>query len=73
MNTKELAKILELSVAQRLLIMEQIWDSITDCPECIPLSDSRKQELDVRLNAFYENPKAGVSWEAVKEKLLSTP
>ena len=69
---KELSKIFELSVAQRILIVEQIWDSIAESPDSVPLTDSQKQELDKRLNSYYESPEAGKPWEKVKEKLLST-
>ncbi len=34
----------------------------------VALTDSQKQELDRRLNAYYENPEAGTPWERVKEK-----
>ncbi|MGE5341546.1 MAG: addiction module protein [Candidatus Omnitrophota bacterium] len=71
MRTKEISRILELSVAQRLLIIGQIWDSIENT-DSIPLTLADQQELDKRLNSFYENPKAGQSWEKVKEKLLSS-
>ncbi|HLP48587.1 MAG TPA: addiction module protein, partial [Candidatus Kapabacteria bacterium] len=72
MRTKELSKILELSVAQRLMVMSQIWESIAESPDSIPLTAAQQQELDTRLNSYYENPKAGQPWEKVKEKLLST-
>jgi len=35
----------------------------------VPLTDSQKQELEKRLNSYYENPEAGMPWEKVKEKL----
>jgi putative addiction module component (TIGR02574 family) len=31
----------------------------------------QKQELDKRLNSYYENPGTGTPWETVKERLLS--
>lgn len=72
MNSKELSKILELSVAQRILIVEEIWDSIVaDSPESVPLVESQKKELDKRLNSYQENPGTGTSWNKVKEKILS--
>ncbi len=73
MRTKELSKILELSVAQRLLIMGQIWDSIVDNPDSISLTAAQQHELDIRLKSYYENPKAGQSWESVKKELLANP
>lgn len=73
MKSKELSKILELSVAQRILIVEEIWDSIVaDSPDSVPLIESQKKELDKRLNSYRENPGAGTSWNKVKEKILST-
>ena len=73
MKSKELSKILELSVAQRILIVEEIWDSIVaDSPDSVPLVESQKKELDKRLNSYQENPGAGTSWNKVKEKILST-
>ncbi len=71
MKTKELYKILELSVARRILIVEEIWDSIAENPDSVPLTDSQKQELDKRLDSYYENPEAGSPWEKVKERLLN--
>ncbi len=62
---------MELSVAQRLLIVEQIWDSIAENPDSVPLTDSQKQELDKRLNSYHEDPEAGTPWQEVKERILS--
>ena len=71
MIQEEFSKIFEMSVAQRLLLVEDIWDSIAEHPDEIPLTDSQKKELDKRLNAYYENPEAGKSWTEVKAKILS--
>jgi putative addiction module component (TIGR02574 family) len=71
MIQKEFSKIFEMSVAQRLLLVEDLWDSIAENPHEVPLTDSQKKELDKRLNAYYENPEAGKSWTEVKGKILS--
>jgi putative addiction module component (TIGR02574 family) len=53
MKNKELSKILELNVAQRILIVEELWDSIVaDSPDSVPLVESQKKELDKRLNSY---------------------
>ena len=70
MRTKEIAKIFELSVAQRILLVEEIWDSISNNPEAVPLTENQKKELDKRLNSYYKNPKAGSPWPEVKERIL---
>ncbi len=58
----------QLSVAQRILLMEEIWDSIAATPEEIPLTDAQKQDLQRRLAAYEAHPKAGSSWEEVKAR-----
>jgi len=59
----------QLSVAQRILLVEEIWDSIVAEAEDMPLTEAQKQDLEHRLAAYNENPNAGSSWEAVKARL----
>jgi putative addiction module component (TIGR02574 family) len=68
MNT-QLVDILELSVAERIQLVEDIWDSIANIPEAIQLTDAQKRELDRRLASFAQDPDQGISWEELKEKL----
>ena len=63
--------ILELSVAERIQMVEDIRDSIAAVPEAVPLSEELKQELDRRLEAYRLNPDAGSPWIAVRERLRS--
>ena len=68
MNTI-VADILELSVADRLQIVEDIWDSIAADAAALPLSEDLKTELDHRLNAYEKDPEEGVSWDELKGRL----
>jgi len=61
--------ILSLSVSERILLVEDIWDSIAEIPEEVPLSTAQKQELDLRLDAYHQNPNAGSPWSAVCERI----
>jgi putative addiction module component (TIGR02574 family) len=70
MNTRA-ADILELSVAERIQIVEDIWDSIAAVPEAVPLSEDQKNELDRRLEAYHLNPEAGSPWSEVRERICS--
>ena len=63
----------QLSVAQRILLVEEIWDSIATEAEQAPLSEAQKQDLQRRLDSYAENPKAGSSWESVKARLQGLP
>jgi putative addiction module component (TIGR02574 family) len=68
MSTKT-ADILELTVAERIQMVEDIWDSIGAVPEAVPLSEDQKMELDRRLEAYHRNPDAGSPWIEVRERL----
>ncbi len=71
MNMK-VAEILELSVAEKIQIVEDIWDSISNSPEELPLSEAEKLELDKRLEDYKQNPNNGIEWETLKKNLLQT-
>ncbi len=68
MNT-QLSEILQLSVAERIQLVEDIWDSIAIVPEAVSLTDEQKAELDRRLESYRANPNEGISWNDLKEKL----
>jgi putative addiction module component (TIGR02574 family) len=59
------AEILALPVAERMRLVEAIWDSISAVPEALPLTDWQKEELDRRLAEFDADPDAGSSLEEV--------
>lgn len=71
MNT-QVADILELSVAEKIQIVEDIWDSISSSPEKLPLSETEKAKLDARLENYKQSPNDGISWETLKKNLLQT-
>ncbi len=71
MRIKELEKIYELSVAERILLVEEIWDSILEHPETVPLTESQKTELEKRLSAYQENQEVGTPWTKVRQRILS--
>ena len=60
----------KLSTAERIQLMEEIWDSIAAGPEdALPLTDAQKQDLQRRLADYAANPQAGSTWEEVKARL----
>ncbi len=65
------ADILRLSVSERIQLVEDIWDSIAEVPDSIPLTDEQKAELDRRLDAYHKNPLAGSPWSVVRERFKS--
>jgi putative addiction module component (TIGR02574 family) len=63
----------QLSVAERLLLVEEIWDSIPDEAQQAPLTEAQKQDLQRRIAGRDANPQAGSTWEEVKARLQSRP
>lgn len=60
-------EILELSIAERILMIEKIWDSIDH--DNIPTSPLQEKELDSRLNRYSQGETTFVSWDEVKKEL----
>jgi putative addiction module component (TIGR02574 family) len=69
MSTITKAEILSMSVPERIQLAEDIWDTIAEVPEAIPLSDDDRAELDRRLDAYHKDPAIGSPWEAVRRKI----
>lgn len=48
--------VLNLGVTERIQLVEDIWDTIVELPEEVPLTDEQKIELDRRLDAYHPEP-----------------
>lgn len=70
MKAIRLSDVLELPVAERLKLVEAIWDSIADAPEALQLTEAQRAELERRLDDYEKNPEAGSPWSEVKERVL---
>jgi len=67
MNVNE---ILKLSDAEKILAVEQIWDSLDHAK--ITITDSQKNELDRRLAEYRAGKSRFFTWEEVKSQLRTT-
>ena len=63
-------EIKKLSIPERILLVEEIWDSIAHENEAFELSQSQKDELGRRSVSFEHNPSQGRSWEEIKSEFL---
>ena len=59
-------QIMKLPPAERLRLIEDIWDSLTASPEDVPVPDWHREELERRLDDPKE--KATLSWDEVRRK-----
>lgn len=57
-----------LSVAERLVLVEELWDSIA---AATPITDAQRTELDRRLADHEANPDDVVSWEEVSTSITA--
>lgn len=54
-----------LPIADRLKVVEAVWDSIAEEPVPVALSEEQKAELDRRLAAYKANPEDVLTWNEV--------
>lgn len=64
-------ELLELSVAEKLKLIGELWDSISANPSQVPVPDWHLEELERRRKEFEQNPTIGLTWEEVKQSILS--
>ena len=60
---------MSLSVAERIELVEDLWDSIAEVPESVELSEEDKTLLSSRLDAYHKDPGAGSPWSEVKARI----
>jgi len=66
------ADLLELDIAQRLELIEELWESIVDeanVGATLPLSTAERALLDQRLREDDEDPDAAIPWSEAKARL----
>lgn len=61
----------ELSVSERIILAEQLWESVRGEVSQVELTEAQKQVLDERLAAFESDGDLGDSWAAVKNRIMN--
>ena len=59
----------KLPVADRLELVEELWDSIARDADQLTLTPAQMEELDRRFADYEKNPGEGVSWEEVRDRI----
>ena len=62
---------IELSIPERIQLVEDIWDTIATEAEAIELTEDEKRIIDERLEAYHRNPDLGSPWEDVYKRMVS--
>lgn len=69
MSKISIPELLELSVEERIQLVEDLWDSIAADPEAIPLTELQRREIERRRAEHEKDPSSVVPWEEVRERL----
>ena len=69
MSTATIREIKKLSVAERILLVEKIWETIPDESDELVLSAEQSKELDRRIKSIENGTARFVSWNEVRENL----
>lgn len=65
------ASIFDLSPAEKLQLVEDLWDDLAANSSSVPIYDWQKEELDRRKENLMKNPASGLSWDEVKKRIRS--
>jgi putative addiction module component (TIGR02574 family) len=60
-----------LNAAERLQLVQEIWDSLESEIQQTPLTEAQRKELDRRLAALDANPGAVSTWAEVEARVLA--
>ena len=58
-----------LTIPERIILVDEIWDSIAADTEAMPLTPEQRDEIDRRIDEWEASPKVGSSWEEVKARI----
>ena len=61
-----------LSIPERIRLVEEIWDTIAEENEAFELTDAQKRELDKRLASVRNNPRQGRTWDEIKAEFMNS-
>ena len=61
--------IFDLSPAEKLQLVQDLWDELAATPEAVPVHEWQKEELARRKENLMNNPASGLSWEEVKQSV----
>ena len=69
MKVKDLPEISKLSTPEKILLVEDLWDSISADEAVVPVPESHKAELKRRLNRYESAPGVLLSLDELRAKI----
>ena len=71
MKTLAATDALNLSIPERIQLVEDIWDTIAIEADSVKLTEEEKKIIDERLEAYHQNPDLNSPWEDVFKRIVS--
>ena len=65
-------KIQELSISERIILAQELWESVLSSGREPVLTKEQESVLDERLSALATDGNCGSSWESVKNRILKS-
>jgi len=62
---------LELSLPERIQLVEDIWDTIIAKADSVEITEDEKKIIDARLEKYHQDPELGSPWKDVYKRILS--
>ena len=69
MRTSDIPEITKLSTPEKILLVEDLWDSIASDESVVPVPQSHKEELDRRLKRYESTPGTLLSFEELRTRI----
>ncbi|MDB6138415.1 MAG: hypothetical protein JWO94_1487 [Verrucomicrobiaceae bacterium] len=60
----------EMTAAEKLLLVGELWDDLAAHPTEVPVSREQIDELDRRMEAYRRDPSQVTSWKAIQKRIL---
>jgi putative addiction module component (TIGR02574 family) len=59
----------DLSVPEKILHVQDLWDRIAQAPDELEVTEAQRVELERRLRAHEDNPGSYTTWEELRQRL----
>jgi putative addiction module component (TIGR02574 family) len=61
--------VFDLSPAEKLQLVKDLWDDLAASPAAVPVHDWQKEEVARRKANLMNNPASGLSWDEVMQRV----
>ena len=72
MHVNDIPEIERLSIAEKILLVEDLWESIASEESSVPVPQSHREELDRRLAEYEKDPGRLLTLEDLRGRIQRT-